>query len=603
MAANNGSATLRHIYAPVPQTTRGQSISFKSDNKGDRIVYTCGRSVVIRDVANPLLTDCYVQHATTATAAAWSPSGFYCASGDESGRLRIWDTVNAEHILSAEYPVLSGKIYDICWSSDSERLVIVGDGRERFGAAILAKTGSSVGSISGHSKVILSCSMKPTRPFRCVTGSEDFTTGFFEGPPFKFQHAEPGTRFVNCVAYAPDGERFLSASSDSKIYIADGKTGARTGELSGHTGSVYSAAWSPDSRFILSASADKTCKVWDVASLTCVETFTLGTTVDDMQVSCLWVKDTLLSVSLSGAINVLDRQNPAAPRAVIMGHKVPVLAVNFDATSRTIFSASYDGRVVAWDFDASTMALLSGSAHSAGAQISAMALTGDTLVSVAMDDTVAFNNARTRSFGSAIKLEGTPYAVAVSADGSTAFVAYNGGVAVVRAGGVASTTALSNSPQAIAVSASGDIAVGCSDGVHIFTLSGDALTAKTSLTGYRGQIVALAYSNDGAMLASADSSRQILIHNSADYSAKVAAGTFVHHTAKVTKLAFSPDASHLASSSLDASIIVWTPNAPGSRITLANAHVGGVQSVAWIDDQTIASGGADAAVKTWNLQY
>merc|ERR1711991_1195106 len=141
MAANNGTATLRNIYAPVPFTTRGESVSINADPKGEKMLYTCGKPVVIRDIEEPANADLYQQHVANATAATYAPSGFYVASGDESGKLRIWDTVNAEHILANEFPVLSGKIHDIAWSGDSERIVVVGDGRERFGAAILAKTG------------------------------------------------------------------------------------------------------------------------------------------------------------------------------------------------------------------------------------------------------------------------------------------------------------------------------------------------------------------------------------------------------------------------------------------------------------------------------
>ena len=176
------------MYAPVPLTTRGESVSLKADPKGEKMIYTCGKGVVTRDIAEPANAELYLQHVANATCAAVSPSGYYCASGDESGKLRIWDTTQEEHILANEFPVLSGKIHDIAWSGDSERIVIVGDGRERYGAAILAKTGSSVGSIVGHSKTILSCDFKPNRPFRVATASEDFSIGFHTGPPFKFAH-------------------------------------------------------------------------------------------------------------------------------------------------------------------------------------------------------------------------------------------------------------------------------------------------------------------------------------------------------------------------------------------------------------------------------
>ena len=41
---------------------------------------------------------------------------FYIASADKSGKVRIWDTVNKEHILKNEFQPISGPIKDLSWS-------------------------------------------------------------------------------------------------------------------------------------------------------------------------------------------------------------------------------------------------------------------------------------------------------------------------------------------------------------------------------------------------------------------------------------------------------------------------------------------------------
>ena len=53
-----------------------------------------------------------------------------------------------------------------------------------------------MGEFDGHSRRVLSCSFKPTRPFRIVTGGEDFLVNFYEGPPFKFKLSH---RFVRLL--------------------------------------------------------------------------------------------------------------------------------------------------------------------------------------------------------------------------------------------------------------------------------------------------------------------------------------------------------------------------------------------------------------------
>lgn len=48
-------------------------------------------------------------------------------------------------------------------------------------------SGTNVGEFDGHSRRVLSCSYKPTRPYRIVTCGEDFLVNFYEGPPFRFK--------------------------------------------------------------------------------------------------------------------------------------------------------------------------------------------------------------------------------------------------------------------------------------------------------------------------------------------------------------------------------------------------------------------------------
>ncbi len=55
----------------------------------------------------------------------------YTLCADASGKIRIWDTTQKEHILKYEYQPISGKIKDIVWSPDSKRIAVCGEGREK----------------------------------------------------------------------------------------------------------------------------------------------------------------------------------------------------------------------------------------------------------------------------------------------------------------------------------------------------------------------------------------------------------------------------------------------------------------------------------------
>lgn len=242
--------------------------------------------------------------------ARYSTSGFYIASGDVNGNVRIWDTTQAENILKCKVKVFAGRIHDLNWDSESQRIIAVGDGKERYGHAFMFDSGSSCGEISGHSKVINSVSIRQSRPFRAVTCSDDMTVSFFHGTPFKFNLSHNDhTRFVQCVKFSPSVDHFVSAGSDGKLFLYDGKTGAKVSDLSAaanadtsHKGGIYSVAWSPTSTELLTSSGDGTCKLWDIASqkVTSTHTFADKSEIEDQQVGNLWQGEHMLSVSLSG---------------------------------------------------------------------------------------------------------------------------------------------------------------------------------------------------------------------------------------------------------------------------------------------------------------
>jgi len=78
---------------------------------------------------------------------------------------------------------------------------------------------------------------------------------------------------------------------------------------------------------------------------------------------------------------------------------------------------------------------------------------------------------------------------------------------------------------------------------------------------------------------------------------------WVFHTARVNSISWSPDNVHLASGGLDQNLIVWNVASPTSRIIIKNAHHGGVNTVAWLDANTLASAGQDCAWRTHSFKY
>ena len=69
---------------------------------------------------------------------------------------------------------------------------------------------------------------------------------------------------VNAVAVTPDGSQAVSASWDKTLKVWDLRTGKALRTLEGHADGVNAVAVTPDGSQAVSASYDKTLKVWDL---------------------------------------------------------------------------------------------------------------------------------------------------------------------------------------------------------------------------------------------------------------------------------------------------------------------------------------------------
>ncbi|EGO54550.1 hypothetical protein NEUTE1DRAFT_49936 [Neurospora tetrasperma FGSC 2508] len=607
------------ILAAAPATARGQATQLSCDPKGERIVYASGKSIFVRTIDEPSKSLQYTGHTTTTTVARFSPSGFWVASGDVSGKVRVWDAVGAEN-TKGEYSIISGRINDIAWDGDSQRVIAVGDGRERFGHAFTADSGNSVGEVTGHSKVVNAVSIRQQRPLRAATVSDDGSMCFLHGAPFKFaDKASEHKGFVTGTAFSPDGATLVTVGADRKIQLYDGKTGAPTKTIGEgvHTGGIYGISWASDSKHFVTSSADQTVRVWDAESGKNTETWRFGpegsVSIPDQQVGVVWphgrTDGLIISLNLNGDLNYLVPGNPK-PIRVVQGHNKNITALGASPDGKALLTGSFEGRVLSWDLAAGTGTVVDGQSHSNQVTQFALPPSGGTVYSVGWDDTLRSVDVSANTFtGLSTKLSAQPKGVATTSDGKFVAVAAHTGIQVYQGPDLISELPTTFTPTAIAASPTDAsvIAVG-GDGntVRIHSLSSSDGTLSSQpvavLTNSSAQISTLSFSRDGKFLAAGNSTGKIVVYRtSGSGSWEVETDRWSAHTARVLSIAWNEAGTHAVSGGLDTNVCVWSLAKPGSRTSAPNAHKDGVNGVAWTEEGTVVSTGVDGAVKVWKV--
>ena len=66
---------------------------------------------------------------------------------------------------------------------------------------------------------------------------------------------------MNSAVFSPDGQRILTASFDKTARIWDAQRGKHLLLLQGHTDILSGAAFSPDGKFIATSSEDKSVRI------------------------------------------------------------------------------------------------------------------------------------------------------------------------------------------------------------------------------------------------------------------------------------------------------------------------------------------------------
>ena len=199
--------------------------------------------------------------------AAFSPDGRRIATGDYSASVVLWDATSGARLLT-----LSGhrtSVGAVAFAPDGTRVASAEmdeTGQVKDGDVILwdAATGQRLATLQGHRASIRSVQFSPDGQ-RLVTASSgsDSTIRIWETQGGK-ELLSIGVPGALCAAFTSDGASVCYGAVQGVAGVWDAATGEKRVSFSGHTDQVFSVAMSADGVRAVTASFDRTARVWDV---------------------------------------------------------------------------------------------------------------------------------------------------------------------------------------------------------------------------------------------------------------------------------------------------------------------------------------------------
>lgn len=456
---------------------------------------------------------------------------------------------------------------------------------------------------------------------------------FHQGPPFKFSRSHnTHSNFVNCVRYSPDGEWVVSAGSDSKLCLYEGKDGELVREFEkpeGITGSLWFAAWSPDSKRVATAGGDRRLRIWDRESGAQVAEALVGSgALDDMQVGLAWpIEGRIVSTCLDGRLLFwnMSAAGEIALASEVDGTQGQLTCVACDPKTGALVYGGGEGAVAITLPDALPRRVKIGKSVQHVLTHSAAYSGPPEVWVVSLDDCIRRVSILSGEvIGSPIEVKEFVAGAGWLDAAETRLLVATGknNLMCLTEGGPAwrSDSPLPRRPTALALlpGSPGRLAVGLEKpegtvgGIHssqfdilLFSVtdvdSAAGLVQQAVLERHLGEISALRFSPSGDFLASADAANKIFVWNLLADPVVVQISEWSFHTSRVTCLDWLPGSGRLVSGSLDRHVYVWDMDAPTTRVQVAEAHKGGTCGIAAISENTFASVGHDGFLMVYQL--
>lgn len=233
-----------------------------------------------------------------------------------------------------------------------------GDGGKEgdMNGVVKPESSSAIVLLSGHEKEVYGCLWNPVQNV-LVSGSSDSTARIWEltddagtnqspaPTPKVLNHGSGPHKDVTTLEWSHDGSLLASGTYNGKtrVWSADGEL---KHVFQYHNGPVFATRWSKSSKFLLSASFDKTVSIWDAATEDKRQQLKLH---DEPILDASWKDDSTFATCSADKRICITRIDEAEPFVVLRGHTDAINSVKWDPSGRLLASCSDDYTVKIWD--------------------------------------------------------------------------------------------------------------------------------------------------------------------------------------------------------------------------------------------------------------
>jgi WD40 repeat protein len=189
---------------------------------------------------------------------------------------RIWDAASGEEIAPCQEPRtapprLMGYGTGMFNPNKDQVLIVTpyssANGTGAMAWSFEASTGKLLGSLDAAGKAWndLACLSPDGRCLLLVSNTVGTVWAVAPLPGKDIATLKGHERRIVGASFSPDGKRIVTASEDRTVRIWDAGTGTEQAVLRGHEQTLRSVAFSPDGQRVVTASDDQTARIWNLA--------------------------------------------------------------------------------------------------------------------------------------------------------------------------------------------------------------------------------------------------------------------------------------------------------------------------------------------------